>query len=70
MALVTEVGNGSNTLFWKDRWLNGKEIKDPAPNFYSEAFLNMRWISYFRGALSVTVLLEYVLFQQVEQVIL
>jgi hypothetical protein len=27
MALVTEISDGSNTLFWKDRWLHGKMIK-------------------------------------------
>jgi hypothetical protein len=32
MALVTEIGDGSNTLFWKDRWLLGKKVKDIAPN--------------------------------------
>jgi hypothetical protein len=27
-------GGGSNSLFWKDRWLNGRGIKDIAPVVY------------------------------------
>jgi hypothetical protein len=31
MAMQTEVGNGANTLFWKDRWLQGQRVADIAP---------------------------------------
>jgi hypothetical protein len=31
MAVVTVVGDGSNTYFWKDRWLNGKAVREIAP---------------------------------------
>jgi hypothetical protein len=72
------------TLFWKGRWLHGKKVKDIAPNICamvpkrivnkqkaSEALQNLNWIADFRGALSVTVILEFmVLFQQVEEVTL
>jgi hypothetical protein len=60
MAVVTTVGDGSNTLFWKGKWLNGKSIKDIASSIYAmvcamtlnkrkviEAFVNMRWITDF-----------------------
>lgn len=28
MAVLSQVGNESNTLFWKDEWLDGKIIQD------------------------------------------
>jgi hypothetical protein len=72
------------TLFWPDRWLHGKKVKDIAPNICamvpkriankrkaSEALQNLNWTADFRGTLSVTVILEFmVLFQQVEEVTL
>jgi hypothetical protein len=82
MAVVTKVGDGSNTMFWKDQWLNGKRIKDIAHVVYSlvlKRIRNMRkvkeamptfWsIVDFQGALTVPVLLEYFeLYQELEQV--
>jgi hypothetical protein len=60
MAVVTVVGDGTNTYFWKDKWLDGKRIKEIAPALYAmvpkriintrtvnEALLNQRWISDF-----------------------
>jgi hypothetical protein len=35
MAVITKVGDGSNSLFWKDRWLNGRGIKDIAPTVFN-----------------------------------
>jgi hypothetical protein len=84
MALVMEIGDGSNTLFWKDRWLHGKKVKDIAPNICamvpkriankqkaSDALQNLNWTANFQGTLSVTMILEFmVLFQQVEEVTL
>jgi hypothetical protein len=71
MALISKVGDGSNTLFWDDRWLHDTQISDIAPSLYNsiprrianrrtvkEALLN-RWISDIRGALTVRVLVEY-----------
>jgi hypothetical protein len=72
MALISEVGDGSKTLFWDDRWLHGTIISDIAPRLYNsipkrivkrrkvkEALLNRRWISDIKGALTVRVLVEY-----------
>jgi hypothetical protein len=84
MALVSVVGDGANTLFWKDRWSNGQRIEDIAPSVHAlvpkrivntrkviEALLNMQWISDFQGALSFTILMEYFqLNQMLEHVVL
>jgi hypothetical protein len=58
--VATEVGDGNNTFFWKDRWINGQRISDMAPSVFamvpkrivnkrkvSEALMNLRWISDF-----------------------
>jgi hypothetical protein len=29
--MYTEIGNGSSTLFWHDRWSHGRKIEDFAP---------------------------------------
>jgi hypothetical protein len=68
MAVVTVIGDGANTLFWKDKWHQGKRIKEIAPAVYdmvpkrtinnrkvSEALLNLKWISDFLGALTLRV---------------
>jgi hypothetical protein len=84
MAMVTVIGDGTNTYFWKDKWLDGKRIKEIAPTLYamvpkriinthkvSEALLNQRWISDFRGALSLVVLLDFFqLYRLLEDVVL
>jgi hypothetical protein len=64
--------------------LDGRKIKDIAPNIYamvhkrvinrrrtSEALQNMSWTTDFRGSLTIAVLLEFVeLYQQLDEVIL
>jgi hypothetical protein len=30
-AVCTDIGNGSSTIFWQDRWLHGRRIEDFAP---------------------------------------
>jgi hypothetical protein len=70
--VTTEVGDGTNTKFWKDKWLNGKRIADLFPRLYSaipkrvincrtvqEAIVSAKWISGIRGVLSVGVLTDY-----------
>jgi hypothetical protein len=54
------IGDGTNTLFWKDEWLDRERIKEIAPTLYAmvskgvinahkvnEALLNQRWIYDF-----------------------
>lgn len=35
-AVVSEVGDGTQTLFSKDRWLHGKNMKEIAPLVYAK----------------------------------
>jgi hypothetical protein len=34
-VVITEVGDGTNTKFWKDKWLYGKRIKYLTPSLYN-----------------------------------
>ena len=71
-VLISVVGNGHNTLFWSDNWLQGKSISTIAPSLFSvipkkiaksrtvyEALSNNRWIYDIRGGLTVGVLADY-----------
>jgi hypothetical protein len=40
------VGDGSNTYIWKDRWLNGKAVREMAPTM--AAMVSKRIISKHR----------------------
>jgi hypothetical protein len=48
MAVVSEIGDGTNTLFWRDRWVAGKSIQDMAPrllSYVSKHRINKRTVS-------------------------
>lgn len=58
-SLISHVGNGSNTLFWTDKWLNGCSIRDLASEVVSkvakraltsmtvvQALENRQWIAH------------------------
>jgi hypothetical protein len=72
VAVITEIGNGSSTLLWKDRWLQGKRINDLAPRLFvvvpkrilntrsvQWALTDRRWLTDIRGAVSVGVLADF-----------
>lgn len=65
LAVTTTIGNGRATLFWKDKWLEGKNIQQVAPAIFSvipkckinrctvmEALTNGKWVEDIRAAFS------------------
>jgi hypothetical protein len=73
-AMQVEIGDGSTTLFWQDRWLHGQRIVDVAPRLVAavpkktvgkctvlEALIDNRWISDIRGATTVGAIAEYLI---------
>jgi hypothetical protein len=72
--VITRIGNGANTLFWSDKWLNGAGIRDIAPEVVAkvgkrsihsrtvaQALENWQWVSDIRTPLSLAGLQQYLL---------
>jgi len=71
VAVITEVGNGSNTLFWEDKWLDGKRIQDITPLVYAlvpksssrrtvlKALTEEKWTEDIQGEIGSTALIQY-----------
>ena len=72
MAIISEVGDGACTLFWKDRWINGQQVADLAPQIFAivnkrnankrtvlEALTNHGWIADIQGAQTVGIITEF-----------
>jgi hypothetical protein len=70
--LVTEIGDGANTYFWSDKWINARSVSDIAPRLLltvpkrivskrtvREALTNRRWVSDIKGALTWGALVDY-----------
>jgi hypothetical protein len=71
-SIVSLVGNGHNTLFWTDRWLDGSCIQDFAPavvanvgkraispRTVAHALQNWQWISDIETPLNLPGLQQY-----------
>lgn len=67
------LGNGESSLFWEDRWLDGKSVKEMAPEVYAlvpkrrrkvrtvrETLIDCAWIPDIVGAPSALALWQYV----------
>jgi hypothetical protein len=67
------VGNGQSALFWEDRWVDGRSIKEMAPEVYAlvpkrrrkvrtvrEALLDRAWIPDIAGAPNALAMWQYV----------
>ena len=71
ISITTAVGNGTNTLFWSDRWLHGQCLEDLAPNVHkcvppkertrtvAEALHELTWVADIKGVLGWHGLAEY-----------
>ncbi|GJN28730.1 hypothetical protein PR202_gb16888 [Eleusine coracana subsp. coracana] len=72
ISITSQPGNGSNILFWTDRWLHGCSIEELAPLVVShvqprirrqgtvqEALENQTWPHDIQGSLSMEGLYEY-----------
>jgi hypothetical protein len=70
--MQAEIGDGSHTLFWKDRWLHGQRLVDIASRLVAaipkrrinqqtvqEALFENRWALDIQGTITVGVLHEY-----------
>jgi len=61
VAIVLEVGNGKNTIFWTDRWLHGQSLDQLVPTLFGsvnnktrkrtvyEALTEMKWVRTYGG---------------------
>ncbi|GJN31836.1 hypothetical protein PR202_gb20284 [Eleusine coracana subsp. coracana] len=71
--MCTKIGNGTNTLFWEDRWLLGQRIQDLSPlivgmvpkriaskRTVSEAISDMCWVRDIYGVASTEVIMEFI----------
>jgi hypothetical protein len=74
MAMASEIGDGTETLFWKDRWLNGQRLEDLAPHVsrlvpkrianrrtVADALDNTRWAQDLHGTITWLVIQEFLL---------
>ena len=72
ISVITNVGNGRNTLFWIDRWLHGCSLVDMASEVVAcvpsrivktrmveEALDNRVWVQGIRGGLSLNGPIEF-----------
>jgi hypothetical protein len=71
-AIHTEIGDGRSTLFWEDRYIQGRNVKDLVPRLLAAvprriqnsrtvhaALTNISWLNDIKGALTVEVLADF-----------
>jgi hypothetical protein len=72
-STTMEVGDGESARFWEDKWLDGRSIREMAPEVYAlvskrrrkartvrEALIDRAWIPDIAGAPSALALWQYV----------
>jgi hypothetical protein len=72
LSVLSVVGNGTDTLFWSDKWLNGSAVQDIAPavvcmvgrraissRTVAQALDNWQWVSDIENHLSLIGLHQY-----------
>jgi hypothetical protein len=71
LLIRIEVGNGLNTLFWRDRWLHGQRLDHLVPHLFGvfsvrerkktvyDALTDRSWVFDIGGALTMVVLEEF-----------
>lgn len=71
VAISSVVGNGRNTLFWTDNWIDGQSLCQLAPHLVQmvssrarmrnvhDALISRSWVHDIRGAITVNVLSDF-----------
>lgn len=72
VSTIVQVGNGARTLFWSDKWIEGKSIEELAPLVWAavpkrtrntrlvrDALVGTIWARDVTGSLSVPALRQY-----------
>jgi len=69
VAIISEVGNGRNTLFWNDKWIHGQNLDQLVPHLFGsisnqakrtvyETLTDRIWVTDIKGARTLDVLVE------------
>jgi hypothetical protein len=74
MAVATNIGDGTTTLFWLDRWVHGQRIEDLAPRLFhlvpkrvanrrtvADGLMDSKWVHDLHGHLTESLLHEFLL---------
>jgi hypothetical protein len=77
MAIATEIGDGTTSLFWLDRWVHGQRIEDLAPRLFQlvpkrvankrtvvDASTDSKWVQDLHGHLTESVLDDFLLLSE------
>jgi hypothetical protein len=77
MAVATDIGDGTTTLFWLDRWVHGQRIEDLAPRLFhlvpkrvanrgtiADGLTDSKWVHNLHGHLTEPVLHEFLLLSE------